>query len=205
MMGTRITGEGRQIVITAQRQARRLGHPFIGCEHLLYGVACTDGQVGAVLRERGVTPQRYEAEFLRLVEQGSVQDPFDAEALQAIGIDLEAVRARIDTVFGPEALGAAAAGLTSRRHRRRSLRFRLRRRRKSGRAVTGHLPLTRRARKCLNRSLSEAQAPVTGRLAAQHIAVQLLDANAVLPQRILAAIGTSAPDLREEILRRQHA
>jgi ATP-dependent Clp protease ATP-binding subunit ClpA len=203
MMSTRITGEGRQIVITAQRQARRLGHPFIGCEHLLYGVACTDGQVGAVLRERGVTPQRYEAEFLRLVERGPVQDPFDAEALQAIGIDLEAVRARIDTVFGPEALGTAAARLTSRR--RRSLRFGLRRRRNSGRTVSGHLPLTRRARKCLNRSLSEAQAPVTGRLAAQHIAVQLLDANAVLPQRILAAIGTSATDLREEILRRRHA
>ncbi|MGI5330645.1 Clp protease N-terminal domain-containing protein [Actinomadura nitritigenes] len=203
-MGTRITGEGRQIAIAAQQQARRLGHPFIGCEHLLYGVACTDAQVGAVLRERGVTPQRYEAEFLRLVKQDSAQDPFDEEALRAIGIDLEAVRTRIDAAFGPEALGDAASSLTRRRHGRRSLHYRLRRRRSSGRNVTGHLPLTRRARKCLTRSLSKAQAPVTGRLAAQHIAVQLLDANAVLPQRILAAIGTSAPDLREEILRRQH-
>ena len=61
------TGEGRQVVVRAQEQARRLG-TVIGPEHLLYGLACADGQVGMLLRERGVTPERYEAQFVQLVE-----------------------------------------------------------------------------------------------------------------------------------------
>jgi ATP-dependent Clp protease ATP-binding subunit ClpA len=66
-MPERFTGDARQVVVCASGQARRLGHGFIGGEHLLYGLASADGQVGAVLRERGVTPERVEAEFVRLI------------------------------------------------------------------------------------------------------------------------------------------
>jgi hypothetical protein len=51
-MVERFTGEARQVIVCAQEQARRLGHGFIGCEHLLYGPANAQGEVGAVLRER---------------------------------------------------------------------------------------------------------------------------------------------------------
>jgi len=65
-MPERFTGDARQVVVRASEQARRLGHGFIGGEHLLYGLASAGGEVGAVLRERGVTPERVEAEFVRL-------------------------------------------------------------------------------------------------------------------------------------------
>jgi ATP-dependent Clp protease ATP-binding subunit ClpA len=189
------TGEGRQVVVRAQEQARRLGHGFIGPEHLLYGLACADGQVGTLLRERGVTPERYEAQFVQLVGLRNAAtrdagfDPLDRDALTAIGIDLDAVRERIEAVFGPGALTAEAPG---------SRRWRQGRRRH----VSGHLPVTRRAKKCLARSLHEAQAVHVGQLGAEHIALALLASNEGLPPRILSGIGASAPDLRAEILDR---
>ena len=111
-MPERFTGDARQVVACASEQARRLGHGFIGGEHLLYGLACAGGGVGAVLRERGVTPERVEAEFVRLIGPentagGSLFDALDRDALATIGIDLDTVRERIEAAFGPAALAAA--------------------------------------------------------------------------------------------------
>ena len=104
-MPEQFTGDARQVVVRASEQARRLGHRFIGGEHLLYGLACADGEVGAVLRERGVTPERVEAEFVRLIgprntASGSLFDTLDRDALTTIGIDLDTVRERIEAAFG---------------------------------------------------------------------------------------------------------
>ena len=104
-MPERFTGDARQVVVCASEQARRLGHGFIGGEHLLYGLASAGGEVGAVLRERGVTPERVEAEFVRLIgpentASGSLFDTLDRDALTTIGIDLDTVRERIEAVFG---------------------------------------------------------------------------------------------------------
>ena len=105
-MNEQFTGDARQVVARASEQARRLGHRFIGGEHLLYGLASDDGEVGAVLRERGVTPERVEAEFVRLIgpeniADGTLFDTLDRDALTTIGIDLDAVRERIEAAFGP--------------------------------------------------------------------------------------------------------
>jgi len=189
------------VVVRAQEQARRLGHGFIGTEHLLYGLACADGQVGMVLRERGVTPERYEAQFVELVgpgphpaARGAGPDPLDRDALSAIGIDLDAVRERVEALFGPGALLAGAAEPHRWGRGRR-------------RPASGHLPVTRRARKCLAVSLHEARAARTGQAktgqpGAEHIALTLLAMDEGLPPRILSAIGARAPELRAEILDR---
>jgi ATP-dependent Clp protease ATP-binding subunit ClpA len=199
------TGEGRQVVERAQEQARRLGHGFIGTEHLLYGLASADGQVGEVLRERGVTPERYEAQFVELVGPGPhpagrggrpdpAADPLDRDALSAIGIDLDAVRARVEALFGP---GALLAGAAEQHRWGRGRR----------RPASGHLPVTRRARKCLAISLHAARAAQAGQAqadqpGAKHIALALLAMDEGLPPRILSAIGARAPELRTEILDR---
>ena len=112
-MPKQFTGDARQVVVCASEQARRLGHGFIGGEHLLYGLASGDGEVGAVLRERGVTPERVEAEFVRLIgpentASGSLFDTLDRDALTTIGIDLDTVRERIEAAFGPAALAPDA-------------------------------------------------------------------------------------------------
>jgi ATP-dependent Clp protease ATP-binding subunit ClpA len=190
-MPERFTGDARQVVVRASEQARRLGHGFIGGEHLLYGLASAGGEVGAVLRERGVTPERVEAEFVRLIgpentASGSLFDTLDRDALTTIGIDLDTVRERIEAAFGPDALAPAAPA--PRRWRRS----------RPG-PVTGHIPLTRRAKKCLERSLREAQAHSSGHLGAEHIALALLAMDDGVPHRILSVIGASAPHLGAEI------
>ena len=190
-MPEQFTGDARQVVSRASEQARRLGHRFIGGEHLLYGLASDDGEVGAVLRERGVTPERVEAEFVRLIgpentANGSLFDTLDRDALTTIGIDLDAVRERIEAAFGPAALAPDAPA--PRRWRRS----------RPG-SVTGHMPLTRRAKKCLDSSLREAQAHSSGQLRAEHIALALLAMDDGVPHRILSVIGASAPRLGAEI------
>ena len=61
----RFTDDARTVVIHAQRHARRLGHRYIGCEHLLLALAGADQPASAVLRERGLTPDRVEEEIVR--------------------------------------------------------------------------------------------------------------------------------------------
>jgi ATP-dependent Clp protease ATP-binding subunit ClpA len=190
-MPERFTGDARQVVLRASEQARRLGHGFIGGEHLLYGLASADGEVGAVLRGRGVTPERVEAEFVRLIgpeniSGGSLFDTLDRDALSTLGIDLDTVRERIETAFGTAAL--ASDPPAARRWRRSRSRH-----------VTGQLPLTRRAKECLESSLREAQAHSGGHLGTEHIALALLAMDNGVPHRILSVIGASAPRLGAEI------
>ena len=194
-MPEQFTGDARQVVVCAAEQARRLGHSFIGGEHLLYGLASTEGEVGAVLRERGVTPERVEAEFVRLIGRrniagGSLFDTLDRDALTTIGIDLDAVRERIEAAFGPAALAPDAPA--PRRWRRSRPGW------DSGPA-TGHLPLTRRAKKCLDSSRREARAHPGRQLGAEHIALALFAMDDGVPHRILSVIGASAPHLGAEI------
>ena len=194
-MPERFTGDARQVVVCASEQARRLGHGFIGGEHLLYGLASADGEVGAVLRERGVTPERVEAEFVRLIGPentagGSLFDTLDRDALTTIGIDLDTVRERIEAAFGPAALAPEAPA---------PRRWRRSRPGQGPGRVTGHIPLTRRAKKCLESSLREAQAHSSGHLGAEHIALALLAMDDGVPHRILSVIGASAPCLGAEI------
>lgn len=187
-MPGQLTGDARQVVVSASEQARRLGHGFIGGEHLLYGLACADSEAGAVLRERGVTPERVEAEFVRLIGQqnAGLFDDLDRDALTTIGIDLDTVLGRIEAAFGPDAFAPAA--LVSRRWRRS----------RPG-PVTGPIPFTRRAKKCLDSSAREAHAHSGGRLGAEHIALALLAMDNGVPHRILSVIGAPAPRLGTEI------
>jgi hypothetical protein len=116
MMFERFTDGAREIVVRAQHNARRLGHNYIGCEHLLLAATEAGEPAAAVLREQGVTPERVEAEILRTIGRGHRADPsgpadplqgLDREALAAIGIDLDVVRARLEAAFGPGALDRA--------------------------------------------------------------------------------------------------
>jgi ATP-dependent Clp protease ATP-binding subunit ClpA len=132
MMFERFTDGARQVVVQAQANARRLGHNYIGCEHLLLAAVATGEPASVILRDHGVTPERVEAEILHVIGRGSAgpADPLgglDREALAAIGIDLDVVRSRIEAAFGPDALSRAvlahkqAAARACRRGRRPAL------------------------------------------------------------------------------------
>jgi hypothetical protein len=106
-MFERFTDDARAVVVRAQEHARRLGHRYIGCEHFLLALTSADQPAGAVLREHGITPEHVEEQIVRRVGLGTGASLFaglDRDALAAVGIDLDAVRAKIEASFGPEAL-----------------------------------------------------------------------------------------------------
>jgi ATP-dependent Clp protease ATP-binding subunit ClpA len=227
MMFERFTDTARHVVVRAQEDARRLGYHYIGCEHLLLAVAATGEPASAVLRDHGVTPERVEAHIRRTVERGQTAGPaggLDREALASLGIDLDVIRARIEAVFGPDALTRTVpAGqrwrpawgkgplteLTRRRRRRRARRHGPVPAGPPGNAPLlpspaprGHLPFTPRAKKILELSLREAKALHDNNIGVQHLALALLVPQDGMASVILSAIGTPAPSVRAAILAR---
>jgi ATP-dependent Clp protease ATP-binding subunit ClpA len=218
MMFERFTGDARTAVVQAQAHARRLGHRYIGCEHLLLAAASTGEPASAALREHGVTPQAVEAEIVRLVGLGQAASLFsalDREALASIGIDLEAVRARIEAVFGADAFTRAAPGACrgNRPAWPKSPMARLLRRRRRPHAAagqdaspgaypTGHLPFTPRAKKSLEHSLREAKARHDNYIGVEHLTLALVAMNDGAVPPILSALGASQATLRAAILDR---
>lgn len=188
-MFERFTTDARLIVVNSQGHARRLGHNYIGCEHLLLSLASLDGEVGEVIRRAGATPQDIDATIGRMVGQAWFQG-LDSEALAAIGIDLDAVRAKVEAQFGmPRA---------SCRQRRRP---RWQRRRNCS-AGTGHIPFTPRAKKCLELSLREAIALRDRHIGPEHIVLGLTRVKDSMALEILSTLGVSSDSLRTEILNR---
>jgi hypothetical protein len=230
MMFERFTDTARHVLVEAQADARRLGHNYIGCEHLLLAAAATDEPAGAVLRENGVTTERIKAEILRTTGPGQGANPvggLDREALASIGIDLDIVRARIEAAFGPDAL---TRPLPAARHGRRPawgkgpLAELGRRRRRRGHparrnvslpagpflqppafaesAPGGHIPFTPRAKKTLQLSLRQAEMLHDNSIGVQHLTLALLaPVDGTVPV-ILSALGAPATSLRAAILAR---
>lgn len=74
---------------------------ILGLGALLYAIAHSPTPVGEVARGHGVTPERVAAQTDRLLNGSRrVFDGLDAEALAAIGIDLQAVRDTVEATFG---------------------------------------------------------------------------------------------------------
>ena len=227
-MFERFTDNARHIVVQAQADARRLGHSYIGCEHLLLAAAATVEPASAVLRDQGLTPERIEAEILRTIGRGQTAGPLgglDRQALASIGIDLDVVRARIEAAFGPDALTRALpaacrsrrpawgkgplAELTRRRRRRRACRSaplpagpRGKAPPLPGPAPGGPIPFTPRAKKSLELSLREAKALNDNYIGVQHLTLALLALEDGMVPAILSALGTPATPLRAAIFAR---
>ena len=151
-MFERFTDEARNAVVAAQREASALDHGWIGTEHLLLALlADADGRGGRVLRDFGVDVAWARSEVERIVGRGEPE--LDADALATLGIDLDAVRERVERTFG--------AGALSRRRCRRGL------------MTGGALPFTARAKKALELSLREAIAMGDDHIGSEHVLLGL--------------------------------
>ena len=224
----RFTGDARGVVTGAREGALRLGHDWIGCEHLLLALTATGGEVATILRDQGITPDRVRWETVRLAGAGrgaSLFDVLDRDALASIGIDLDAVRGKVEAAFGP---GAFAAAPTRQRRRRHWVRRRVRRARgarwaavpASGggaraagparapvpgeRSCAGprRVAFTPRAKKCLMHAVREARAEHTGQIGVEHLGLAIVSMTDGAVPPILSALGSSGPRLRAEILHR---
>jgi len=113
----RFTEQAHLVLDLARDEAERLGHRYLGPEHVLLGVLA-EGQSGAarVLRASGVELEAARAELLGLARQGVVPAPrpSDAELLGTLGIDLDAIRLNTEQTFGFQAVGEATWRVTRR-------------------------------------------------------------------------------------------
>ena len=86
-MFERFTEEARQALVLAQDEARRLGHDFIGTEHLLLGCAGADPVAADVLASFGAPLGTMREAVERLVGRGermTGQIPFTSPAKEAL-------------------------------------------------------------------------------------------------------------------------
>lgn len=102
-MFERFTKRAREAVLHARQESRALGQRSIGTEHLVLALLVDNGGVAyTVLHACGLEHDEVLAEVRRLPGVGD-----DTEALRSIGIDLDAVRARVEETFGEGALDRA--------------------------------------------------------------------------------------------------
>ena len=185
-MFERFTDQARHVVKLARDEAKGLHHRYIGTEHLLLAMLDKDsGLAYTVLTEAGVTHEQVRAAVEAYVGEGRLGDA-DAEALLAIGIDLPAVRAKLEEVFGPGALDPPCEPP------RRGL---LRRRRMPA-GPGGHIPFVARSKKVLELSLREALVLKHNYIGSEHILLGLLREGEGLAAKVLTDAGLSIEDLR---------
>jgi ATP-dependent Clp protease ATP-binding subunit ClpA len=96
------TPEAQAVVITAQDEAQRRGDVHLGTEHLLLGLLEQEPAKG-LLAERQVTADAVRTAITEIA--GPPPGPEEQrEALAAMGVDLEAVRAGMASNLGSSAL-----------------------------------------------------------------------------------------------------
>jgi hypothetical protein len=183
-MFERFTDKARKVVILAKNKATERGDDQIRPVHMLYGLTATDGVAARALTALGVDAAAVERELGRaggasgsLGGRDGAADG-DAEALAAIGIDLDEIKRRIEESFGPGALERVP--LTP----KGPLNWT---------SLGGHLPLNDQAKLSLALSLKEARALHHNYIGTEHVLLGLLRVAERYPRGEFAA--TTLPDL----------
>jgi ATP-dependent Clp protease ATP-binding subunit ClpA len=172
-MFERFTTEARQAVTQAQAEARRLHHDHVGTEHLLLALLDQTGTpTAAVLARYGLTRD----DVAQSVAGYHGGDALDADALTTLGIDLDAVRERVEEAFGPGALDVPGT-----------------------RAPGGRIPPSPRVKKVIELSLREALAMKSTSITDGHIVLGLLRDGEGLAMKILHDRGIDTSQLRRDL------
>ena len=179
----RLSTDAQLLVSEADAHARRLGHRWIGCEHLLLAACCHDAPTAEALNGIGVTPATVEAALSGILDQPPAA--MDAQALATIGIDLDTVRGRIEAVFGPGALSRPGP-------RRRCSRRRLRARPRRCDNVDDSLPFTPRAKQAFELAVRRARSDGRACADAHDVTNALIDVPGSMAQRILDRLDLPA-------------
>lgn len=153
-MFERFTTNARAAVVQAQTVAKRLDATTIGTGHLLLGIIGTaQGPLKDTLTESGLTEQYVET---RLRERATFSED-DAAALRSIGVDLDAIRARLQEAFGKDVLDEPQPARKSWLQR-----------------FIDHVPIMPPVKKALELSLREAIAHKDGFIGSEHLLLGLL-------------------------------
>ena len=165
-MFERFTEEARWVVVHAQEEARDLRSERIEPVHLLLALTRDPGRGGTTLRGAGVEPDR--------LREALSHRALDADALAAVGIDLDAVRSAAEAAFGPGALDR-------------------------GKPVpTGHLPFSDECKRVLEQTLRFVTRSQQKRIDSGHVLVGLLAVADPAVTQVLQQLGTDPDSLREQ-------
>jgi ATP-dependent Clp protease ATP-binding subunit ClpA len=169
----RFTDEARRVVVVAQEEARELRAEQIEPVHVLLALAGDPGRGGEVLRAAGADHASVRSALAR---SGSA---LDADALAAVGIDLDQVRAAAEAAFGP---GALERGGTER---------------------AGHIPFADGSKRALEESLRHVLRQKVRRrdraIDSGAVLAGLLTVGDPLVDRVLQQLGTDAVRLRAQL------
>ena len=182
-MFERFTTDARQAVVLAQEEAVALHHGWIGTEHVLLGVLRAGGDGARLLAGFGVDAAGVRDDVVRIVGRG--EDDIDPDALATLGIDLEAIRERVERGFGPGAL--------SRRGRCR----------RGG--VSMRMPFCRRAKKAIELTLREAISLGERDLRTEHLVLGLLREGDGVAAQLLTERGVTLAAARARVAGRDAA
>jgi ATP-dependent Clp protease ATP-binding subunit ClpA len=182
-MFERFSDEARRAVALAQQEAAELRHGWIGTEHLLLGVLRADGGGARLLNDLGVELASVRDDVVRMIGRG--EEDIDRDALATLGIDLDAVRERVEKAFG--------AGALSRRSGCR------------GGTFGGHVPFTPRAKKALDVTLREGIALGARELRAEHLVLGLLREGDGVAAKLLHSRGLGLEEVRARVKGRDAA
>lgn len=164
-MFEKFTHEARAAVVGAQEVARARGAQQISTTHVLLALLSPTGAMATAVRDAGGDT----AALTQHTERGEL----DAEALSAVGVDLEQVTARAEQVFGPGALARA------------------------GRSPK-HLPFEREAKQALELALREAIRLHERTIEQRHLLLGLIRAESGARTALLHA-GTDLAVLRANL------
>jgi ATP-dependent Clp protease ATP-binding subunit ClpA len=179
-MFERFTSKAREVVHLATVEADQGGYTYVGTEHLLMAMlARGEGKAYDALTAAGMTVERARTDAARLLGHPGGLGADDAEALQTIGIDLDAVIEHVEQSFGPGALNAPPAG--------KKKRF-------------GTTRFTKRAKKVLELALREAVRLHHNYIGTEHLLLGLIREGNGLGAKVLVSAGISLSDLRTALV-----
>lgn len=181
----RLSDASGRVLRTAQTHSRRLGHVWIGTEHLLLALADTPSGASSILEARGLTAEHVEASIDGLIDD---EHAADRVALAVLGIDLDRVREAIQSDLRPEA-PHVDDGRPARRWNRP--------RKNTGTAR--QIPFTPRAKKSFELAHREAIRLKQPLIHPEHILLGILRDGAGMAAAVLAENGISPDALRADL------
>jgi ATP-dependent Clp protease ATP-binding subunit ClpA len=172
----RFASAARQAVVDARYEAGRAGQDKIRSEHLLLGLLAEPGEAADAMSAAGLALDDLRARVPRGKHPGP--PTFDADALAALGIDLDAVRRATDATFGSGALDNVVIPGRKR------------------------LPMADDAKQALAGALKQAVRMGQGQITSGHMLLAIIDQRHSGALTVLTEAGTDISALREDLMRR---
>lgn len=177
MILVRYRKDAHRTLEVARLEAGNLNHNYIGTEHLLLAMTVDDfGVASRVLAEGGISEMGLKSQVvyeLEAAQEGLTER--DAEALAALGIDLDEVRRRVEETFGASVLDTPPP------------------------CPTG-MPFTDKAMRALRATPRYARRLGHRHIGPEHLLLALMEDKSALAVRLVQRLGTNPIELRDRIL-----